>query len=115
MSITDRDTALPTTQPQDFTGALDQVLFHMGSALDEEQTNMVANDLERGNVLAAAEAMASIGAEKRRRMSREDRGLLRMVIETYDGNLTDVDRLDSQAVLDAPTVRIRAPRFLGLA
>ncbi|PKW17990.1 hypothetical protein [Saccharopolyspora spinosa] len=115
MSVTDRDAALSATPQQDFADALDQVLFHMGSALDEEQTNMVAGHLERRNVLPAAEAMASIGAEKRRRMSREDRNLLRLVIETYDGNRTDIDRLDSQAVLDAPTVRIRAPRFLGLA
>ncbi|MGI8306402.1 hypothetical protein [Saccharopolyspora hattusasensis] len=115
MSVTDRDTALPGAQQQDFTDALDQVLFHMGSALDEEQTAVVAAHLERGNVLPAAEAMASIGAARRRRMSREDRVLLRLVIETYDGNLTDIDRLDTQAVLDAPTVRIKAPRFLGLA
>ncbi|MGW5646260.1 hypothetical protein ACWEV3_39755 [Saccharopolyspora sp. NPDC003752] len=101
MSTTDRDTFLSATQRQDFTDGLDQVLFHMGSALKEDQTDIVADHLEHGNVLAAAETMASIAAARRRRMSHEDRGLLRVVIETYNGNRTNIDRLDSQAVVDA--------------
>lgn len=115
MSTTTWNTAPSATQRQDFTDVLDQVFFHMGSALDKQQTDLVADHLEHGNMLSAAEAMASIAAARRRRMSREDRRFLRIVIETYDGNLKDIDRLDSQAAVDAPTVEIKAPRFLGLA
>ncbi|MEV6231296.1 hypothetical protein AB0L88_25915 [Saccharopolyspora shandongensis] len=114
MSAMDPGVIAPES-PQSFSSALDQVLFHMGSALNDEQANKVAGYLEGGKALPAAEALASIAAAKRRMVSREDRNILRTVIETYNGDLTHISSLESQAVTDAPTVTIKAPRLLGLA
>ncbi|MGW1680138.1 hypothetical protein [Saccharopolyspora sp. NPDC002376] len=84
--------------PDDSQGSsddLEQVLFHLGSALSDEQTAKVLDHLDDGEPLSAAELMASAAVVRGRAVSCEDRTTLRRVIEVHGGDLSDVDLLDS--------------------
>ncbi|MGW5642797.1 hypothetical protein ACWEV3_17885 [Saccharopolyspora sp. NPDC003752] len=100
--------------PHRFTDALDRVFFHMGSALDDVQARKIAAYLADGRHLPAAEAMASIAAAKQRTMSSEDCSILRTVVEAYNGDLTQIRRMESQVATGTPPSRSK-PHLLRLA
>ncbi|MGW1680112.1 hypothetical protein [Saccharopolyspora sp. NPDC002376] len=81
---------------------LEQVLFHLGSAVDRVQTTKIVAHLDAGRVLPAAELLAAIAVAKQRTVSREDRHVLRWTIEAGNGDLTNVRVLESQAVEAGP-------------
>lgn len=88
---------------------IEQVLFHMGSAVNDAQTDEIVGYLDEGKIFSAAKALAAIAAAKRRSLSSEDRDLLRRIIEEHRGDPTNLGILDSLSVTGASATASKTP------
>ncbi|MGW1680422.1 hypothetical protein [Saccharopolyspora sp. NPDC002376] len=77
--------------------ALDGVLLHFGAEMPDRLATMIGNQLDSGDVLGAAQALAAFAARRELLVSSDDRRILREAIESHGDDTTCVDQLDRQA------------------
>ncbi|MEU6270447.1 hypothetical protein [Saccharopolyspora shandongensis] len=76
---------------------LDEVFLHLAPEMSDNLSGAVANHLDNGDELAAAQALAAFAERRQLPVSRADRRTLRDVIESHNGDLTCIDLLDDRA------------------
>ncbi|KAA5829176.1 hypothetical protein ABT337_25515 [Saccharopolyspora hirsuta] len=77
--------------------ALDGVLLHFAAEMPDRLATAIGHQLDSGDVLGAALALASFAARRDLLVSNGDRRTLREAIESHRGDTTSVDQLDRRA------------------
>ncbi|MEV0699389.1 hypothetical protein AB0I53_15925 [Saccharopolyspora sp. NPDC050389] len=95
MFVWDQGVIMPSEM--DGFDELDEVFLHLAPEVSDNLSAAVANHLDNGDELAAAQALAAFAERRQLPVSRADRRTLRDVIESHNGDLTCIDLLDGRA------------------